>query len=198
MSTILNYRSEIQYNVTSVLSRILSNGGMAPNAFLAAEQKRLQGKYAPVVMNVALMAMGRPQLAPLTACWGLTTQELEWLIEEAKQKNSGTLAEIKNLRDAREAKKQAVQAPTHEPQPQYVEPEEKSLATTYWSAGKFVGNVLIGKIRTISDGFASTDEARAWCIAQDPSVQFVTQSDLLSMDYARNRSEADWNATLWR
>jgi len=101
MSTIMNYRSEIQYNVTSVLSRIEERGGMAPNKFLAAEQERLRGQYAPIVLNVALMAIGKPQLAPLSACWGLTEKELEWLIEEAKKKNEGLILHIKHLREAK-------------------------------------------------------------------------------------------------
>lgn len=99
MSNIMNYRSEIQYNVTSVLSHIRDNGGKTPNTLLVAEQNRLKGQYAPVVLNVALMAMGKKQLAPLSACFGLNERELGWLIEEAQKKNLTILGEIKALRE---------------------------------------------------------------------------------------------------
>lgn len=198
MSNVMRYRDEIQYNVKSVLCRIRDNGGMAPNKFLAAEQKRLEGKYAPVVMNVALMAMGKPQLAPLSVCWGLTENELGWLIEDAKKLNLVELSEIKELRAAREAAKQQTTQPVEakiEPQP---EPQEEVFATTYHESGQFFGMVLIGKDIQKSEGFASMDEARAWCGAQAPRIRFDTRSMLGTMHHARNRSDSDWDATLWR
>lgn len=96
MSNAMRYQSEIQYSVNEVLCRIRDNGGKAPGSLVKAEYARLQGQRAAIVVNVALLAMGRPMAYGND---GVTEDERALLVERAKQQHGLVLHEIKVLRE---------------------------------------------------------------------------------------------------
>lgn len=98
MNNVMNYSDEILYDVREVIYRIMERGGgMAPQSFLQAEYKRLQGRYAAIVINVALMAMGK-KAAIQDARFPLSDAQYASLVERAKQNSRVELARIAQMR----------------------------------------------------------------------------------------------------
>ncbi len=97
MTNAMLYSDEILYNVREVLWNIKERGGMAPSKFLNAELERLHGQYAAIVINVALLAMGK-QKAVDDPRFPLSDAQYNTLVERAKQKNADLLHEIAQLR----------------------------------------------------------------------------------------------------
>jgi len=91
------YSDEILYDVREVLWKIKERGGMAPNSFLVSEYKRLQGSWAGIVLNVALMAMGKKTRVD-DSKYPLSEAQYATLVERAKQQNGSILHEIAQLR----------------------------------------------------------------------------------------------------
>lgn len=97
MTNAMNYSDEILYNVRDVLCKIEERGGMAPSSFLNAELNRLQGQYAAIVINVALMAIGKKK-AVEDARFPLSETQYNILVERAKQNSRVEIARIAQLR----------------------------------------------------------------------------------------------------
>ena len=97
MTNAMNYSSEILSNVQEVLYKIMERGGMAPSSFLNAELDRLQGQYAAIVINVALMAMGKKPSVE-DERFPLSEKQYAWLVERAKQNSRVELARIAQMR----------------------------------------------------------------------------------------------------
>jgi non-ribosomal peptide synthetase component F len=100
MANAMNYSSEILSNVSEVIWNIKERGGLASSKFLNAELERLQGQYAAVVVNVALMAIGKPK-AVEDPRFPLTDAQYNVLVERAKQNSRVELAQIAELRAAK-------------------------------------------------------------------------------------------------
>ncbi len=98
MSNAMRYQSEIQDDVRDVLCHVRDRGGKVPGSFVQAEYVKLQGSRAAIVVNVALLAMGK---GIAYGNDGLTDRERDTLVERAKQANQDVLAAIKKLRDAK-------------------------------------------------------------------------------------------------
>lgn len=97
MSNIHLYSHEVQYNVTSVLYSIKERGGLVSSKFIAAEARRLQGEYAADVINIALLAMGKP-----AAFEGVASEkQMSIFVEQAKKQNELLLSQIAQLRAAK-------------------------------------------------------------------------------------------------
>jgi len=97
----MNYSDEILYNVTDVLCKIEERGGMVPNSFLSAELSRLQGQYAVIVVNVAMMAIKGKKAVADDARFPLSDAQYNVLVEQAKRNNSSVLSAIAKLRAAK-------------------------------------------------------------------------------------------------
>jgi hypothetical protein len=110
MSNIMNYLPEVLANIASVLARIEANEGKITGKFLKSEIERLKGQWAPEVINVALMALGRE-----AAVSGMVASEgqVGALVKMAQKDHAYIISKIKSLREAREKQKSA--PPAQEP-----------------------------------------------------------------------------------
>lgn len=97
MTNIMNYSDEILYNVRDVIYNIEQRGGLASNKFLQGELDRLQGQYAAIVVNVAMMAIKGKKVAE-DARFPLSDAQYAVLVEKAKQQNRSSLAVIAKMR----------------------------------------------------------------------------------------------------
>ena len=97
MTNAMNYSDEILYNVRDVLYNIEQRGGLVSNTFLQGELDRLQGQYAAIVINVALLAIGKKK-AVEDARFPLSDAQYTVLVEKAKRSNGVLLSEIAKLR----------------------------------------------------------------------------------------------------
>ena|SRR2546423_6611270 len=100
MANVMNYSSEILSNVSEVIWNIKERGGLAPASFLNAELERLQGQYAAVVVNVALLTMGK-KAAVQDDRFPLSDAQYSVLVERAKQNSRVELAQIAEMRAAK-------------------------------------------------------------------------------------------------
>jgi hypothetical protein len=98
MSNAMRYQSEIQYDVRNVLCHVRDRGGKVPGSFVQAEYARLQGSRAAIVVNVALLALGK-NIAYGND--GVTDEERSTLVERATQANQDVLIAIKDLREVK-------------------------------------------------------------------------------------------------
>lgn len=98
MSNAMRYQDKIQYEVRDVLCHVRDRGGKVPSSFVQAEYARLQGQRAAIVVNVALMAMGKGIAYQND---GVTDSERRTLVERAKQANQDVLVAIKKMREAK-------------------------------------------------------------------------------------------------
>lgn len=95
MTNAMLYQDVIQGNVSEILHRIKDNGGKAPGRLVQAEYARLQGSYAAICVNIALLSMGRPMAYGND---GISGRERDLLVERARKEFRLELHEISVLR----------------------------------------------------------------------------------------------------
>lgn len=104
MTNAMNYASEILYDVRDVLISIKERGGLTPTSFIQATYDKYSrsGRYAGIVVNVALVAMGKQPAVKGYRPWEeLSDRQIQSLVERAKQQNGLELQEIAQLRAAK-------------------------------------------------------------------------------------------------